>query len=143
MTSRSDSGTSLHRVCTWKSQSRNGSYPGTLGPHVEMVPIGRPVPEDFRPEVPDVQIEHRSLAHRPVAPRRGPHPAARIQIHEADGRQPSAKIRVLPMEFDAAVETSNAPQPLSSPGEVPALQNRPQSARRMHQRTCPPPDEGI
>ena len=102
---------SLHRVCTWKSQRRNGSYPGiywtarpipanrlghsfscfrgfvadtsrdltgldmTLGPDIQMVRVRRPVPKDLRPEVPDVQTEHRGFPHRAVAPRRRPHPA--------------------------------------------------------------------
>ena len=87
-TSRSESRPSLHCVWTWKSQSRNGSYPGTSGPHVQMVGVRRPVPQDLRPEVADVELEHRPLAHGAIPARRRPDPAVARDVDAAE--RPSA-----------------------------------------------------
>src|SRR5207342_2320798 len=90
ITSRTDRRPSLQRVWTWKSHSRNGSYPGMmlLGPYVEMFAVGGPVPQDLGPEVAHVQAEHFSFPHHDVAARRCPHPAIAAHRDAADSRQP-------------------------------------------------------
>src|SRR5262245_56873792 len=110
MTSRTDSFPSLQRVCTWKSQSRNGSYPGTLGPHIEMLAVGRPMPQDLGPEVPNVERKHSPLPHRDIPPGRGPHPAPGRHPHATDGRQPPSEVGVLAVKFDGSVEPADASQ---------------------------------
>src|SRR5215831_606667 len=98
MTSRTDRRPSLQRVWTWKSHSRNGSYPGTLHPHVEMLAVGRPMPQNLGPEVSNVQRKHLALPHGLVAPRGRPDPALRTHAHASERRKATAEIGVLSVE---------------------------------------------
>src|SRR5215471_7730572 len=99
MTSRTDRRPSLQRVCAWKSQSRNGSYPGTLGPHIEMLAVGRPMPQDLGPEVSNVQRKHAPLPHRHVPARGCPHPAAARHTDTPHGGEPASQVGVLAVKL--------------------------------------------
>src|SRR5262249_57141626 len=82
-TSRSDSRPSLQVVWTWKSQSKNGSYPGTLHPHVEVLAIGGPMPPHPRPKNPHPQAKEPAPSPRPLAARGKPDPPHPPHIHPA------------------------------------------------------------
>src|SRR5262249_41939123 len=124
MTSRTDRRPSLQRVCTWKSQSRNGSYPGTLRPHIEMLAVGRPVPQNLGPEVPNVERKHPSLPHRHVSPRGCPHPAAAGHPDATDRGEPSPEVGVFTVKLDRPIEPSDARERVRPHREVAAVQNR-------------------
>src|SRR5215467_1497348 len=124
MTSRTDRRPSLHRVCTWKSQSRNGSYPGTLGPHIEMLTVGRPVPQNLGPEVPYVERKHPPLPHRHVAPCGRPYPAPGRHPDTADRRETAPEVGVLTVKLDRAVEPPDACECVRPHREIAAIQDR-------------------
>src|SRR5262245_12095439 len=134
ITSRTDSFPSLQRVCTWKSQSRNGSYPGTLGPHIEMLAVSRAMPQNLGPEVPNIQGEHAPLAHGHVPPGRRPDPAAGGHLDAAHGREPPAEIRILAVEFNRLIEAADARERIGSHREIAAVQNRAETKRVVHQQ---------
>src|SRR5476649_2052184 len=93
-TSRMERRPSLHVVCTWKSQSRNGSYPGTSDPYVNVVAIRRTMPENLRPEIAHVERKDGPLPHRVIAARGRPDPAIAGELHATTRREPAAEIGV-------------------------------------------------
>src|SRR5262249_20071726 len=101
--------------------------------NIEMLSIGWSVPEDLRPEVSNVQPEHRSLAHRAIAARGRPDPAVAAQRDAADRRQPPAEVRVFAMELDRTVEAADLGERVASDGEVAAIQNRADPERVVQQ----------
>src|SRR5262245_22955920 len=121
MTSRTDRRPSLHVVCTWKSHSRNGSYPGTLHPHIQMVGIRRTMTQDFGPEISNVQAKHLALAHHAIPPRRRPDPTVARQHDGPDRCQSPAKIRVLAVKFHRAIEAANPVERLTPHREIAAV----------------------
>src|SRR5579871_853766 len=142
-TSRSDRRPSLQFVCTWKSQSRNGSYPGTSGSHVEMLAIRRTVPQDLGPEVSHVQAEDGPLAHRTIPPRRRPHPALAAHDDAAERRQAAAEVRVLAVELDRRVEAADARERVAPHREVAAVEDRAEPQRRVHDQMRRRRDEPV
>src|SRR5690242_11811126 len=124
ITSRTERRPSLQRVCTWKSQSRKGSYPGTLHPHVEMLAVGGAVPQDLGPEIPHVKRKHLALPHRVIPPGRRPHPAAGAHPHASDFGESPPKIRVFAVKLDRAIEAPDALECVRTHGEVAAVENR-------------------
>src|SRR6476646_5171482 len=135
-TSRTERRPSLQRVCTWKSHKRNGSYPGTSGPHVQMIPIGWSMVQDFRPEIPNIEIEHRTLAHCAIPSRRGPHPAITRHFDPSERCEPPAEIRVLAMKLDGPIEAADRFQSPRSNGEISAVKNRAQPETVVYQHVC-------
>src|SRR5262245_344067 len=92
-----------------------------LGSHVEMLAVGRAMPQNLGPEVADVKAEHGALAHRAVSPRRGPHPAVTGQFNPSDRCQPAAKVGVLAVELEALVESADLGERFAAHREVAAV----------------------
>lgn len=88
--------------------------------------VRRTVPENFRPEIAQVQTEHLSLPHRPVAARGGPHPAVPRDIHLANRREATAEIGVLAVELDGAIAVIVVRRSSASGYEVDVTGNDPE-----------------
>ena len=117
-----DSLPSLHCVWTWKSQSRNGSYPGIVQTCLtsRCVRVLRPMVQHLRREVADVEPEDRALPHRDVAARRGVQVAVVEQAdagRSANSRRPrlvsspwnSIEVSKPPMRSSASRRTAKLP----------------------------------
>ncbi len=86
--------------------------------------------EQLRREVPNVEPEHRPIAHRHEPPRRGVQVTVVAQGDLPDGVQPAAKIRVFAVELDGRVESADRLERLAPDREVAAVEDRADAAAR-------------
>src|ERR1700722_6608903 len=98
-----------------------------------MFAISRPVSEDLRPEVPHVQTEHSALPHGSIPARRGPHPAFTADVDATDLCQPPAKVGVLAVKLDRAIEAVDSRQRLAPDREVAAVEYGANLKRVVHE----------
>src|SRR5262245_18401234 len=89
------------------------------------------VPQNLRPEVPDVEAAHGSGAHRTISPGRRPHPAVLAERDAADGREAPAQVRIFAVELDGAIEPADSRQRLAADSEVAAVEDGAGVERRM------------
>jgi hypothetical protein len=99
--------------------------------------------EDLRPEIADVEAEDGALAHRAVAPRRGPHPAVGAERDAPDRRQPAAEIRVLAVKLDARIESADRRERVAADREVPPVENRADAQQMVDERVRRRRDEEV
>ena len=97
------------------------------GPHVQVHRVLRPMVQDLRDEVPDVEPEDLALPHRDVPARGRVEIAVVEQADLADDEEPAAKVRVFAMKLDRRVETANQLERLAANREVAAVEDGPDS----------------
>src|SRR5580704_13417515 len=108
-----------------------------------MFAIGRPVSENLRPEVPHIQTEDVALPHRLIPARRGPHPAFAADVDATETCQPPAKVGVLAVKLDRAIETVDSCQRLAPDREVAAVEYRADLKCVVHEEVCWRRDEHV